>query len=71
MKENAVFALKLLGMMALGALMAFVAMAPRIWACRESLKEMRAKKELFDQLREDDKKFREELNKSLRSAMEK
>jgi hypothetical protein len=67
MKENTVYALKLIGCILLGFTLAFVAMAPRIWAARESLNEIRAKREIFEQIKKEDEKFRKELRESFRS----
>ena len=67
MKANIVYTLQLTGCILLGVTLAFVAMAPRIWAARESLKEIRAKKEIFDQIKKEDEKFRKELSELFRS----
>jgi hypothetical protein len=67
MKENTVYALKLIGCILLGFTLAFIAMAPRLWVARESLREVQAKKRIFDQIKEEDEKFRKELRESLRS----
>jgi hypothetical protein len=48
--------------------MACVTTGPRLWAARESLKEVQAKREIFEQIKKDDEKFRKELSELFRSG---